>query len=51
LLAGIQMAYSFNLVTDIEQQTTFPIGQAASGTMLVGGLIYRGIKEYLRRNQ
>ena len=28
--AGLQMAFAFNLWSDIKQQTTFPIGQAAS---------------------
>lgn len=30
LLAGPRWAFAFNLWTDIQQQTTFPIGQAAS---------------------
>src|ERR1035437_6504199 len=30
VIYGAEKAFSFNLVKDVEQQTTFPIGQAAS---------------------
>lgn len=42
LCAGIQMAFAFNLIKDVEQNATFPIGQAASAGTAVnlrnGGL-------------
>ena len=30
VIYGTQRAFAFNLITDVEQQTTFPIGQSAS---------------------